>query len=58
MRCPVSVVIPGLEEIDAIVRDDLQSDASVVLDPVTEVFPELVLKDAVPTSCDDDGRPP
>jgi hypothetical protein len=94
------VVIPSLEEIDAIVRDevdhpvflgqasrpdvrtqmpeglrlaepgervrhdrfdergDLQSDTSVVFDPVPKVFPELVLKDAVPTSRDDDGRPP
>ena len=95
-----SVVIPGLEEIDAIVRDevdhavllgqasrpdvraqmpeglrlaepgervrhdrfdergDLESDTSVVFDPVPEVFSELVLKNAVPTSRDDDGRPP
>ncbi len=100
MPWPVSVVIPSLEEIDAIVRDevdhamllgqasrpdvraemlewfrladaekrvrhdrfdergDLESDASVVFDPVPEVFSELVLKNAVPTSRDDDGRPP
>jgi hypothetical protein len=96
----LSVVIPGLEEIDAIVRDevdhpvllgqasrpdvraqmpeglrlaepgewvsqdgfnergDLESDTSIVFDPVPKVFSELVLKNAVPTSRDDDGRPP
>lgn len=39
-------------------RGDPESDASIVFDPVTKVFPELVLKDAVPISRDDDGRPP
>jgi hypothetical protein len=39
-------------------RGDLESDASVVFDPEPEVFSELVLKNAVPTSRDDDGRPP
>ena len=37
---------------------DFESDSSVVLDPVTKVFSELVLKDAVPTSRDGDGTPP
>jgi hypothetical protein len=95
-----SVVIPSLEEIDAIVGDevddpvllgqpsrpdiraqmpkgfrlaqtgkgvrhdglderhDLESDAPVLFDPVSKVLSELVLKNAVPTSRDDDGRPP
>ena len=38
--------------------DDFESHTSVVLDPVTKVFSELVLKDAVPTSRDCDGTPP
>ena len=37
---------------------DFESDPSVVLDPVTKVFSELFLKDAVPTSRDGDGTPP
>lgn len=38
-------------------RDNLESDTPVVFDPVPKVFSELVLKNAVPTSRDDDGRP-
>jgi hypothetical protein len=43
----------GLDE-----RRDLESDASILFDPVSKVLSELVLKNAVPTSRDDDGRPP
>lgn len=38
--------------------EDFESYPSVVLDPETKVFSELVLKDAVPTSRDGDGTPP
>ena len=38
--------------------EDFESHPSVVLDPETKVFSELVLKDAVPTSRDGDGTPP
>lgn len=38
--------------------EDFEGDSSVILDPVTKVFAELVLKDAVPTSRDGDGTPP
>ena len=39
-------------------RGDLESDTPIVFDPVSKVFSELVLKNAVPSSRDDDGRPP
>ena len=38
--------------------EDFESYPSVVFDPETKVFSELVLKDAVPTSRDGDGTPP
>ena len=43
----------GLDE-----RRGLESDASILFDPVSKVLSELVLKNAVLTSRDDDGKPP